>query len=40
MKYALLIYSDETIWEKMTEAERGEVLGRYLALTEDLKRRG
>jgi hypothetical protein len=40
MKYALLIYSDETIWEKMTEAERGQVLGRYNALTEDLKRRG
>jgi hypothetical protein len=40
MKYALLIYSDETIWEEMTEGERGEVLGRYMALSEDLKRRG
>ena len=26
MKYALLIYSDETHWEKMTEAGRAEVL--------------
>jgi hypothetical protein len=40
MKYALLIYSDETHWEKMTEAGRAEVLGRFGALTEDLKRRG
>jgi hypothetical protein len=40
MKYALLIYSDETIWEKMPEQERGEVLGRYMALSADLKKRG
>jgi hypothetical protein len=40
MKYALLIYSDETIWDKMTEAGRGEILGRYNAFTEDLKKRG
>jgi hypothetical protein len=40
MKYALLIYSDEMHWEKMTEAGRAEVLGRFNALTEDLKRRG
>jgi len=40
MKYAILIYSDETIWEKMTEGQRGEMLGRYMALSEDLKRRG
>jgi hypothetical protein len=40
MKYALLIYSDEMHWEKMTEAARAEVLGRFNALTEDLKRRG
>lgn len=40
MKYALLIYSDEKQWEGMTEAEQGEVLGRYNAFTEDLKKRG
>jgi hypothetical protein len=40
MKYALLIYSDETIWEKMTEAERGEIVRRYNAVSEDLKKRG
>jgi hypothetical protein len=40
MKYALLIYSDEQHWEKMPEAERGAVLGRYNALSEDLKKRG
>jgi hypothetical protein len=40
MKYALLIYSDEAIWEEMTDGQRGEVLARYHALTEDLKRRG
>ena len=40
MKYALLIYSDETHWERMGEAGRAEMLGRFGALTEDLKRRG
>ena len=40
MKFAVLIYSNETIWEKMTQAERNEMLGRYNALTEDLKKRG
>jgi hypothetical protein len=40
MKYAVLIYSDEKIWEKMTEPERREMLGRYMALSEDLKKRG
>jgi hypothetical protein len=40
MKYAILIYSDETIWEKLTEAERGEIVGRYVAISEDLKKRG
>ena len=40
MKYALLIYSDETIWERMSEAGRVEMLDRFNALTEDLKRRG
>jgi hypothetical protein len=40
MKYAVLIYSDQTIWEKMTDAERSEMLGRYNALSEDLKKRG
>ena len=40
MKYALLIYSDETIWEKMTEAEQMDVVGRYKAVSDDLKKRG
>src|SRR6185503_20538949 len=40
MKYALLIYSDETIWEKMPEAEQMDVLGRYRAVSDDLKKRG
>jgi len=40
MKYAILIYSDETIWEKMTDAQRGEIVGGYQAVSEDLKRRG
>jgi hypothetical protein len=40
MKYALLIYSDEQHWEKLSEGQRGEVVGRYVALSEDLKRRG
>ena len=40
MKYALLIYSDETHWENIGEAGRSEMLGRFGALTEDLKRRG
>ena len=40
MKYAVLIYSDERIWEKMTEAEQMEMVGRYEAVSEDLKKRG
>jgi hypothetical protein len=40
MKYALLIYSDEKHWENMPDAERGEVLRRYMALSEDLRKRG
>jgi hypothetical protein len=40
MKYAILIYSDETIWEKMTDAERGRIIAGYGAVSEDLKRRG
>ena len=40
MKYAILIYSDETIWEKLSEAEQGEVVGRYMAISEDLEKRG
>ena len=40
MKYAVLIYSNETIWEEMTDADRSEMLGRYNALTQDLKKRG
>ena len=40
MKYALLIYSDEAIWEKMTEAEQMDVVGRYAAVSNDLKKRG
>jgi len=40
MKYAVLIYSDEKQWEKLTDGQRGEIVGRYMALSEDLKRRG
>ena len=40
MKYAVLIYSDERLWENMTEAEQMEMVGRYEAVSEDLKKRG
>jgi hypothetical protein len=40
MKYAVLIYSDERIWEKLTPAEQMEVVGRYQTVSEDLKKRG
>jgi hypothetical protein len=40
MKYAVLIYSDERLWEKMTEAEQMEMVGRYEAVSEDLRKRG
>jgi len=36
----VLIYSDEKLWEKLSDGQRGEVVGRYVALSEDLKRRG
>jgi hypothetical protein len=40
MKYAVLIYSDERLWENMSEAEQTEMVGRYEAVSEDLRKRG
>jgi hypothetical protein len=40
MKYLCLIYSDETLWEKMPKAESDAVMGEYRAFTNDIKKTG
>jgi hypothetical protein len=40
MKYLLMIYADEKIWEKYSEAERGKMYGEYMAFTQGIKDNG
>lgn len=40
MKYLCLIYSDETLWDKMPKAESDAVMGEYRAFTSDIKKSG
>ena len=40
MKYVCLIYDDEKIWETMTPAESGAMMGEYFAFTEQIKAAG
>ena len=40
MQYLLLIYDDETIWTKMSEAESGKFLNAYFEFTENVKKSG
>jgi hypothetical protein len=37
MQYVLLIYEEEKKWAKMTDADRGQLMGEYGKLTEDMK---
>ena len=40
MRYLCLIYSDETLWEKMSKADMDAVMGEYNAFTKDIKKSG
>ncbi len=43
MKYALLIYSNDTEWESLSEDEKNAIYGEYAAISEsarDHRRRG
>jgi hypothetical protein len=40
MQYMLLIYDDEKLWAKMTEAEKGKIFGEYRQLTLEIKNSG
>lgn len=40
MQYALLLYSQEAGWEKMTKPEQEQAIGAYKAYTEALKKSG
>ena len=40
MRYLLLIYTQESDWAAMTEAERGAMYGQYMSFTEGIKTSG
>jgi hypothetical protein len=40
MQYLLLIYDDETLWTKMSEAERGKYMGEYWEFTKSVQASG
>ena len=40
MKYILLIYSDEKIWETMPDAERNQVHGEFMQFTKGIQTSG
>jgi hypothetical protein len=40
MEYLLLIYGEESMWEKMTPAQQQQGAGAYMAYTEALKTAG
>jgi len=40
MQYLLMLYANETQWPKLTEAERGKMMGAYKAYMEALTKAG
>ena len=40
MKYMLLIYDDEQVWQTMSETERHRLFGEYMRFTEQIKATG
>jgi hypothetical protein len=40
MQYLLLIYEDEALWTKISEAEQGKIMGEYMTFTNDIKKSG
>ena len=40
MKYLLLIYDEERIWSKMSEAERKKLMGEFMQFTDGIRESG
>lgn len=40
MRYMLLIYSPESRWDKITEAERGTIFKEYMDFTDSIRKSG
>jgi hypothetical protein len=40
MKYMLLIYDDEKVWSKFSEAERRKLFGEYMQFGEQIRSSG
>jgi hypothetical protein len=40
MKYMILIYSNETAWKNLPEAQQHQIFGEYMGYTEEMKRTG
>jgi hypothetical protein len=40
MKYLCLIYSDETLWDRLPKADEQQMMAEYRAFGEDIKRSG
>jgi hypothetical protein len=40
MQYLLMIYEEEKVWNALSEAERNQFYGEYMAYTDDIKKSG
>lgn len=40
MKYLLMIYEEEKVWNALSEAERGTMYSEYYKFTEEIKKEG
>jgi hypothetical protein len=40
MKYLLMIYGDEKVWDKYSEEDRGKMYGEYMKFTQGIKDNG
>jgi hypothetical protein len=40
MQYMLLIYDEEKLWAKMSEADRGKIMSEYGAFTQGIQKSG
>ena len=40
MQYLLLIHDEEDVWENLSEEQRNEIYGRYMAYTNELRESG
>jgi hypothetical protein len=40
MRYLLLIYDNEAAWARLSDAERGQIMGEYHAFTEGIAKSG